>query len=70
MDAEGEVREGADSRRVRCGLRTQNRQAVSNRLGQGQVSGDGTEGDFAEGEGWVLGSLEVIEPREPYQRCS
>ncbi len=32
------------------GLRTQNRQAVFNRLGQGQISGNGAEGDFAEGE--------------------
>ena len=33
------------------GLRTQNRQTVFNRLGQGEVSGNGTERDFAEGEG-------------------
>ncbi len=48
--AEGEVREGVDSGRAGCGLRTQNRQAVFNGLGQGEVSGAGPERAIAEGE--------------------
>ena len=40
-------------------IRWQDRQAVLDGFGEGQIRGDGKEGDFAEGEGVSLACLPV-----------